>query len=130
MRVLGIMTARGGSKGIPRKNIVPLAGKPLLAWTAEAALASNLSRVVLSTDDEEIAAVARSCGVDVPLMRRCELAGDATPTIPVLQDVIRRLEANGESYDAVFVLQPTNPLRRVADIDGAIALLERTGARA
>ena len=128
MRVLGIITARGGSKGIPRKNIVPLAGKPLLAWTAEAALASLLTRIVLSSDDEEIAQVAREHGVDVPFMRPAELALDDTPTIPVLQDVVRRLAADGETYDAVFVLQPTNPLRRVTDIDGAIELLERTGA--
>lgn len=128
MRVLGIITARGGSKGIPRKNIVPLAGKPLLAWTAEAALASLLTRIVLSSDDEEIAQVAREHGVDVPFMRPAELAQDDTPTIPVLQDVIRRLAEAGETYDAVFVLQPTNPLRRVTDIDGAIELLERTGA--
>ncbi len=66
MRVLGIITARGGSKGIPRKNIVPLAGKPLLAWTAEAALASLLTRIVLSSDDEEIAQVAREHGIEVP----------------------------------------------------------------
>ena len=128
MRVLGIITARGGSKGIPRKNIVPLAGKPLLAWTAEAALASLLTRIVLSTDDEEIAQVAREHGIEVPFMRPPELAQDDTPTIPVLQDVVRRFAAAGETYDAVFVLQPTNPLRRVTDIDGAIELLEKTGA--
>ena len=129
MRVLGIVTARGGSKGIPRKNIVPLRGKPLLAYTAEAALAAKrLKCVVLSTDDEEIAAVGRACGLEVPFMRPPELAFDDTPTIPVLQDVVRRLEAKGERYDAVLALQPTNPLRRPEDIDGAIELLERTGA--
>ena len=129
MRVLGIVTARGGSKGIPRKNVVPLLGKPLLAYTAEAALgAKRLTRTVLSTEDEEIARVGRECGMDVPFLRPSELARDETPTIPVLQDVVRKLERTGEWYDAVLTLQPTNPLRRPEDIDGAIELLEQTGA--
>ncbi len=129
MRVLGIVPARGGSKGIPNKNIAMLAGKPLLAYTAEAALAAKrLTRVVLSTDDERIAEVGVEYGLYVPFMRPAELARDDTPTLPVLQDVVRRLEAGGETYDAVFTLQPTNPLRRASDIDGAIELLERTGA--
>jgi CMP-N,N'-diacetyllegionaminic acid synthase len=129
MRVLGIVTARGGSKGIPHKNIIRLLGKPLLAYTAEAALAAErLTRTVLSTEDEEIARVGRDCGLDVPFMRPLELAQDETPTIPVLQDMVRKLEALGERYDAVLVLQPTNPLRRPADIDGAIELLEKTRA--
>lgn len=129
IRVLGIVPARGGSKSIPRKNIVPLRGKPLLAYTAETALAAqNLTRVVLSTDDEEIAAVGRDYGLDVPFMRPPELARDDTTTLLVLQDVARRLEAEGESYDAIFILQPTNPLRQVEDIDGAIELLATTGA--
>jgi CMP-N-acetylneuraminic acid synthetase len=127
--VLGIVTARGGSKGIPHKNIVPVAGRPLLAYTAQAALASSaLSRTVLSTDDEAIAEVGRACGLDVPFLRPAELARDDTPTIPVLQDVVRRLEAQGDRYDAVLTLQPTNPLRLPSDIDGAADLLERTGA--
>lgn len=129
MRVLGIITARGGSKGIPRKNVTPLMGRPLLAYTAEAAQrASRLSRIVLSTDDAEIAAIGRECGIDVPFARPAHLACDATPTIPVMQDVVRRLEAAGERYDATFLLQPTNPLRTAEDIDGAVELLERTGA--
>jgi len=129
MQVLGIITARGGSKGILRKNIAPLMGKPLLAYTADAALASRrLTRVVLSTDDSEIAETGRGYGVEVPFMRPAELAGDGTPSIPVMQDVVRRLEAEGCRYDATFLLQPTNPLRTTADIDGAIELFERTGA--
>jgi len=131
MRVLGIVTARGGSKGIPRKNIVPLLGKPLLAYTAQAALAAQrLTRTVLSTDDEEIAEVGRAWGLEVPFLRPRELARDDTPTIPVLQDVVRKLEASGEHYDAILTLQPTTPLRRPEDIDGAITLLEQTGADA
>jgi CMP-N-acetylneuraminic acid synthetase len=106
-----------------------LLGKPLLAYTAEAALASKkLTRTVLSTDDPEIATIGKQLGLDVPFPRPAELAKDDTPTIPVLQDVVRRLEAMGESYDAILTLQPTNPLRRVSDIDGAIDLLDRTGA--
>lgn len=129
LRVLGIVPARGGSKGILRKNIVPLLGRPLLAYTARAALpAKRLTRVILSTDDEEIARVGRECGLDVPFMRPAELAQDDTPMIPVLQDVVRWLEKRGEEFDAVFTLQPTNPLRLTSDIDGAIELLERTGA--
>jgi CMP-N-acetylneuraminic acid synthetase len=123
------VTARGGSKGIPRKNIAILSGKPLIAWTAEAALAARrLERVVLSTDDPEIARAGEACGLEVPFLRPPELARDDTPTLPVLQDVVRRLEAAGAHYDAVLTLQPTNPLRRPDDIDGAIELMERTGA--
>ena len=129
MKVLGIVTARGGSKGIPRKNIIALLGKPLLAYTAEAALsAKRLTRTILSTEDEEIARIGRAHGLDVPFLRSAELARDETPSIPVLQDAVRRLEQMGETYDAVFTLQPTTPLRRPEDIDGAIDLLEQTGA--
>jgi CMP-N-acetylneuraminic acid synthetase len=112
-----------------RKNLAPLLGKPLLAYTAEAALASRrLTRTVLSTDDEKIAETGRLLGIDVPFMRPAELASDDVPTLPVLQDVVKKLEAAGERYDAILTLQPTNPLRRADDIDGAIELLERTGA--
>lgn len=129
LRILGIVPARGGSKGIPRKNLIELRGKPLLAYTAETALAAKrLARVVLSTENEEIAEVGRRYGLDVPFLRPAVLAQDDTPTIPVLQDVVRRLEEDEETYDAIFVLQPTNPLRRPADIDGAIERLAETGA--
>ena len=128
MNVLGIITARGGSKGIPGKNLVKVCGKSLLAYTAEAALQSKLNQVVMSTDDLEIAAEARRLGVDVPFMRPAALAQDDTPTLPVLQDVVTRLEATGKKFDAIFTLQPTNPLRLSSDIDGAIELLERSGA--
>ena len=127
--VLGVVLARGGSKGIPRKNVALLAGKPLLAYTAAAALqAKRLSRVVLSTDDEEIATVGRDLGLEVPFMRPPALAHDDTPAIAVLQHAVREVESQGHRFDAVFTLQPTNPLRRPNDIDGAVELLERTGA--
>jgi CMP-N-acetylneuraminic acid synthetase len=129
MRVLGLIPARGGSKGIPRKNIKLLGGKPLLQYTAEAALtASTLSRVILSTEDDEIADVGVRCGLDVPFLRPAELATDETPTLPVVQHALRFLESGGEQYDAVCLLQPTNPFRRPEDIDGCIELLESTDA--
>ena len=125
MRVLGVVPARGGSKGIPRKNVRLLGGRPLLAWTAEAALAARrLTRVVLTTDDEEIAEVGRRCGLEVPFLRPADLARDDTPTLPVLQHAVAELESAGDRFDAVCLLQPTSPLRRPGDIDGCIDLLE------
>jgi len=127
--ILGVIPARGGSKGVPRKNIRLLAGKPLLQYTVEAALASKrLSRVILSTEDEEIAAVGKNCGVDVPFLRPRELAGDDTPTLPVLQHAVQTLEAAGERYAAICLLQPTAPLRRPEDIDLCVDLLIQSGA--
>lgn len=129
--MVAIIPARGGSKGVPRKNIRLLGGKPLLAYTAEAALASSkLARVILSTDDLEIAEVGRSCGIDVPFLRPTELARDDTPTLPVLQHAVRFLEAQGERIDAVCLLQPTNPFRTTGTIDACIELLESSNADA
>ncbi|MBL8214276.1 MAG: acylneuraminate cytidylyltransferase family protein [Bryobacterales bacterium] len=129
MQVLAIITARGGSKGIPRKNLAPLCGKSLLAWTADSVQrARRLSRIVLSTDDEEIAEAGRRLGIEVPFLRPKHLALDTTPTVPVLQDVICRLESEGSRFDAILTVQPTSPLRRPEDVDGAIELLDRSGA--
>jgi len=129
MRVLGIVTARGGSKGVPGKNIRPLGGKPLIAWTAEAALASRrLARTILSTDDPAIAEAGRACGLDVPFVRPPELATDSTPTLPVLQHAIAQLGATGDRYDAICLLQPTNPFRERTLIDTCIDRLAATGA--
>lgn len=129
MKVLGIIPARGGSKGVPRKNIRLLCGKPLIAYTIEAALKSKqLTRTILSTDDAEIAEVGKSLGVDVPFIRPRELAEDTTPTLPVVLHAVKALEGVGENYDAVCLLQPTNPLRRTEDIDNCIELLEESGA--
>ncbi len=129
MRVLGLIPARSGSKGVPRKNIRLLAGKPLLAYTAEAALASvGLTRVILSTDDPEIAEVGRVCGLDVPFLRPAELAQDTTPTLPVIQHALQSLAANGDLYDAVCLLQPTNPLRTTGLIDACITLFIESDA--
>lgn len=129
LKVLGLIPARGASKGVPRKNIKELCGKPLLAYTAESALsAGRLSRVVLSTDDEEIARVGKALGLDVPFTRPADLAADDTPTFPVVLHALQTLEEAGDRFDAVCLLQPTNPLRRSDDIDKCIELLERTSA--
>ncbi|MEQ1761685.1 MAG: acylneuraminate cytidylyltransferase family protein [Pyrinomonadaceae bacterium] len=121
MNVLGLITARGGSKGVPRKNIRPLCGRPLLAYTAESALqATTLTRVVLSTDDEEVAAIGISVGLCVPFERPAELAKDSTPSLAVVRHALLALEQLGEFYDAVCLLQPTNPLRRPEDIDACV----------
>ena len=125
--ILTIIPARGGSKGIPKKNIAPLAGKPLIAWVIEAALASkNISRLIVDTDSEEIAAVARKWGAETPYLRPEEYARDDTPSIVSLQHSLRWLEAN-ESYvpDYLMCLQASYSLFcTTADIDGAVALLE------
>ncbi len=129
LKVLGLIPARGGSKGVPRKNIKPLCGRPLLAYTAQSALASkHLTRVILSTDDPEIAELGRSLGIDVPFMRPTTLAEDASPTLPVVLHALDFLKSNGERFDAVCLLQPTSPLRRAEDIDNCIELMGKTGA--
>ena len=120
MKILGIIPARGGSKGIPRKNIKLLNGKPLIAYTIEAALASNLDRVIVSTDCEEIAGISKEYGAEV-IIRSFNLAEDTTPTLPVLQHVVSKLEVE---FDAVMTLQPTSPLRTSKHINEAIELFE------
>ena len=124
MNILAIIPARGGSKSIPRKNIRELAGKPLLAYTAEAALQSQaLSRVVLSTEDKEIREIGLRLGLEAPFVRPMELAQDDTPTLPVIQHTVKRLEEM-ESYktDIIVVLQPTSPLRSSRHIDESLEL--------
>ena len=119
MKILALIPARGGSKGIPRKNIKNIAGKPLIVWTIEAALrSSRIDAVVVSTDDEEIATVALQAGAQVPFMRPAALASDtATGMAPVLH----ALDALPQ-FDAVLMLQPTSPLRSTEDIDTCLAL--------
>ncbi|MBC7505786.1 MAG: acylneuraminate cytidylyltransferase family protein [Sandarakinorhabdus sp.] len=124
MSVLALIPARGGSKGIPRKNITPIAGRPLIAWTITAALAARVDAVMVSTDDEEIAEIARAAGAIVPFLRPAELARDATPG---LDPVLHALDGL-PGYDSVVLLQPTSPLRGAADIDAALALKAATGA--
>ena len=130
--ILGLIVARGGSKSIPRKNIRPVGGKPLIAYTIEAALASGcLDRVVLSTDDPEIAAVAKTFGAEVPFMRPAEMAGDASPVIDAALHAFQWLEKN-DHYFPMFgmLLQPTSPLRTAADIQQAVALAVERNADA
>lgn len=129
-RILALIPARGGSKGIPRKNIAPLLGRPLLSYSVEAArLATGIDRVIVSTDDREIAAVAVACGVDVPFLRPAELATDTASGLDVARHALAWL-AEHEDYrpDILVELQPTAPLRLAADIDGAVALLLSSGA--
>ncbi len=130
LRVLGVITARGGSKGVPRKNIRPLGGKPLIAWTIDAARHSTgLTSFLVSTEDEEIARVSREHGAPVPFLRPAELASDTAKSIPVIQHALEWLtREQGETYDAVMILQPTSPFRTAADIDEAIRILRETGA--
>lgn len=131
MRVLGLIPARGGSKGVPRKNVRPLLGRPLLAYTAEAALgAALLDRVVLTTDDEEIATVGRQLGLDVPFIRPPHLASDTAPMIATVQHAVANLRASDDLYDAVCLLQPTTPARSSAVIDECVEHLDRSGADA
>ena len=128
MRILGFIPARGGSKTVPRKNLRPVGGLPLIRYTIEAAKRSQcLTDVVVSTDDQEIAAVAEEQGVRI-IMRPAELAGDTAPMIAAVRHVLSVLEPRGKRYEAVVVLQPTAPLRTAEDIDAAVGLLETTGA--
>lgn len=123
--ILALIPARGGSKGIPRKNIIPIAGKPLIAYSIQHALASRrVTRVIVSTDDEEIARVAREWGAEVPFLRPAEFAQDLSPDIDVFRHALQWLAAQ-ESYtpEAVVHLRPPSPVRDVALIDQAIDLL-------
>jgi N-acylneuraminate cytidylyltransferase len=124
-RVLAVVPARGGSKGVPRKNVRRAGGKPLIGWTIEAARAARyVDRVILSSDDAEIIAEAKRLGCDVPYVREGRLAEDGTPAIEVVLDALQRCPG----YEWVVLLQPTSPLRTASDIDGAIALCRQRGA--
>jgi CMP-N-acetylneuraminic acid synthetase len=122
--VVALIPARGGSKGIPRKNLAPVAGRPLLAWTIDAALRSRaVTRTVVSTEDDEIATAARELGAEV-LVRPPELAADDTPMQPVILHALEELEAP----EVLVLLQPTSPLRRGEHVDEAVELLLATDA--
>lgn len=130
-RVLAVIPARGGSKGVPRKNVREVGGRPLVAWTVETANraieAGVIARCIVSTDDEEIREVAEAAGGEVPFMRPAELAGDRVPMVPVVQDALARTEATDGCYDWVLLLQPTSPFRTVQDIENAVSLAARGG---
>ena len=120
-RILAIIPARGGSKGIPHKNITNLCGKPLIGYTIEAGKQSTyIDDVVVSTDDLEIKKVSEQYGASVPFIRDGHIASDEAKTISVVVDAIQRLRASGQEYDVVVLLQPTSPLRTAEEIDVAI----------
>lgn len=129
MTVAALIPARGGSKRLPGKNLAPCAGKPLLAWTAEAALASRrLNRVLLSTDDAAIAEAGRGLGLEVPFMRPAALSGDEVPMAPVMAHALRWLQDEGAALEAFVLLQPSSPLREARHIDEAVDLFFESGA--
>lgn len=122
--VLAVVPARGGSKGIPKKNVKLIAGKPLIAWSIEAALNSKyIDRVIVSTDCQEIASVSREHGADVPFLRPAELASDEATSVDVVIHAVQSVDA----ADVVVLLQPTSPLRNSDDIDASIELFARNG---
>jgi CMP-N,N'-diacetyllegionaminic acid synthase len=124
-----IVPARGGSKGLPRKNLRLLNGRPLIRHTIDAARAAALvCGVLVSTDDEEIASEARAAGADVPFLRPGHLALDETPAAPVVAHAIAYLEQQGARVDAIVLLQPTSPLRRAEHVDAAIQTFFASGA--
>lgn len=129
--IVAVIPARGGSKGVPRKNIRPLAGKPLIAYAIETALASRLiGRVIASTEDQEIAGIAREHGAEVPFMRPSELAQDDSPEWQTWQHAIRTLEQmeGGPAMDVFVCVPPTSPLRSVEDVDACIQTLVESDA--
>ncbi|MEA5143326.1 MAG: acylneuraminate cytidylyltransferase family protein [Oscillibacter sp.] len=128
--MIALIPARGGSKGLPGKNIRPLCGKPLIAYTIEAARsAASVDRVIVTTDSPEIAAIAREYGAEVPFLRPAALAGDTSSAVDVYLHAVEYLMAEGgEKIDKFLVLLPTVPLRSAADIDGAVRLLREKNA--
>ena len=123
--ILAIIPARSGSKGLPQKNILPLAGKPLIAWTIEVAKESKyIDKLSISTDDEKIAAVAEAHGCDVPFIRPESLSSDKAKTIDVLVHANKYFTEINEVYDYLILLEPTSPLRDSNDIDVAMEILD------
>src|SRR5688572_26839924 len=129
MGLFGLIPARGGSKGIPGKNIATCGGRPLIGWTCEAATHSTrLETTILSTDSDEIARVAREWGIEAPFMRPSELAQDDTPSIDVMQHALGWLDESGADVTGLVLLQPTSPLRTSAHIDAAVKVFTESGA--
>ena len=123
MCVVAVIPARGGSKGIPRKNLVEIAGRPLIAYTIEAAQkAAFVDRVIVSTDDTEIAIAAFELGAEVPFLRPPNLANDTAPMHGVLRHALAWLESQGVAVEGLVLLQPTSPLRTSRHVDESIAL--------
>lgn len=131
MKTIAIIPARSGSKGLPDKNIKPLNGKPLLAYSIEAALASGLFDTVhVSTDSERYADIARQYGADEPFLRSAETSSDTASSEDAIREVLRRYEEMGQRFDAYMLLQPTSPLRTADDIRAAFGVMEEKNANA
>lgn len=123
-KVLAIIPARGGSKRLPNKNILPLAGKPLIAWTIDSAIDSGVfSKIIVNTDSEDISAVAKQYGATVPFIRPQTLATDSASSIDLIVHTVKWFEAKGEIFSHVVLLQPTSPLRASSDISKAWSLM-------
>ena len=127
---IAIITARSGSKGLPDKNIRPLNGIPLIAYTIKAAVDSGLfETVMVSTDSEQYAEISRAYGAEVPFLRSEATSGDAAGSWDVVREVLAKYRENGREYDRVCLLQPTSPLRDAQDLIGAFRFMDRIGAR-
>ena len=128
LRILTVIPARGGSKGVPRKNIRDLCGKPVIYYVIKAAIGCDLiDRVIVSTDDEEIAQKARECGAQIPFMRPKEISGDKVSLIPVVQHALKYFDDIGLRYDAAISLQPTTPFVTTSILCRVIEKMEETG---
>lgn len=131
MKVLAIIPARGGSKGIPRKNIYPICGKPLICYSIEPALeAVNMGiidRLIVSTDDKEIAEISKQAGADVPFLRPDYLSNDKAKSVDFMIHAYEFFKQKGEEYDTILLLQPTSPQRTLEDIEESINLFEKLG---
>ncbi len=128
-RTIALICARGGSKGVPRKNIKLLAGRPLIGYAIELALKSDLvSRVVVSTEDQEIAQIAQSFGAEVPFMRPSRLAQDDSPEWLVWRHAIEELTRGGDQFDTLLTIPTTSPLRSLVDIEACLRLLSTSDA--
>jgi CMP-N-acetylneuraminic acid synthetase len=128
-RVLCLIPARGGSRGLSGKNVKPICGRPLIAWTVDAALASEyVDDVIVSTDDDQITQAALTAGARVPFRRSTDLASDTSKMADVVVDALDRLAADGHVFDLVVLLQPTSPLRTAIDVDAALRRMTETDA--
>ena len=131
-KVLALIPARGGSKGLPNKNILPVANKPLICWSIDVALScAAIDTVVVSTDSEKIAAISRAAGAEIPFLRPPDLATDEASSIEVILHCIRHYETAGQNFDLVVLLEPTSPLREESDVAQALRMItEQPGAKA
>lgn len=132
MKTMAIIPARGGSKGVPRKNIIPINGKPLIEYSIDAGLAVKkngmIDLVVVSTDDKEIAEISKKAGADVPFLRPDYLSNDSAKSVDVIIHAYEYYKDNGKEFDTIILLQPTAPLRTSVDIADALMLYEKSGA--